>query len=161
MYERVPRYLTKYGDVNRFSRRPTLVRIGSGSGHLVTCPARGTLLMDGFIYVRHAPYMVFLLALCPFFFFAFASFPSISPDGSLPCSSHSSSIFVAAWYPSSCISSNLVHCSVPYCHIRDWQHIPSVSSSTHLLNWHRHIKATTGDLGLFQSLHTRNAVRIM
>jgi hypothetical protein len=113
------------------------------------------------VYLRHAPYMVFLLALCPFFFFAFASFPSISPDGSLPCSSHSSSIFVAAWYPNSCISSNLVHCSVPYCQIRDWQHIPSISSSTHLLHWHRHIKATTGDLGLFQSLHTRNAVRIM
>jgi hypothetical protein len=125
------------------------------------CPARGTLLMNRWIYLRHALYIVFLLALCPFFFFAFSFFPSISPDGSLPCSSHSSSIFVASWYPRSCISSNLAHCSVPYCQIRDWQYIPSISSSTHLLHWHRHIKATTGDLGLFQSLHTRNAVQIM
>lgn len=130
MYERVPRYFTKYGDINRFSRRSTLVRIGSGSGsgHLGTCPARGTLLMDRWVYhfnftlyLQHAIYIVFLLALCPFFFFAFAYFPSISPDGSLPCSSHSSSIFVAAWYPRSCISSNLAHCSVPYCQIGDWQ----------------------------------------
>src|SRR6267154_3573710 len=46
------------------------------------------------VYLRHALYIVFLLALCPFFFFAFAFFPStsINPDGSLPCSSHSSSI---------------------------------------------------------------------
>jgi hypothetical protein len=113
------------------------------------------------VYLRHALYIVFLLALCPFFFFAFAFFPSINPDGSLPCPSHSSSIFVAAWYPRSCISSNLAHCSVPYCQIRDWQCIPSISSSTHLLHWHRHIKTTTSYLGLFQSLHTRNAVQIM
>lgn len=159
MHERVPRYFTEYGDINRFSRRPTLVIIGSGSGHLGNCPARGTLLTDRCIY--DTLYIVFLLALCPFFFFEFAFFPSISPDGSLPCSSHSSSIFVAAWYPRSCISSNLAHCSVPYCQIRDWQYIPSISSSTHLLHWHRHIKTTTGDLGLFQSLHTRNAVQIM
>jgi len=79
-------------------------------------PARGTLLMDRWVYL-HVLYIVFLLALCPFFFFAFTSFPSISPDGSLPCSSHSSSIFVAAWYPRSCISSNLAHCRVPYCQI--------------------------------------------
>lgn len=45
MYERVPRYLTKYRDINRFFHRPTLVRIGGGSGHLGTCPARGTLFM--------------------------------------------------------------------------------------------------------------------
>jgi hypothetical protein len=75
---------------------------------------------DEFIY--DMLYIVFLLALCPFFFFEFAFFPSISPDGSLPCSSHSSSIFVAASYPRSCISSNLAHCSVPYCQIRYWQY---------------------------------------
>ena len=125
------------------------------------CSARGTLLMYRWVYLPQVLYIVFLLALCPFFFFVFAFFPSISPDGSLPCSSHSSRIFVAAWYPRSCISSNLAHCNVPYCRIRDWQYVPSISSSTHLLYRHRHIKAATGDLGLFQSLHTRNTVRIM
>ena len=84
-------------------------------------PAARYLWTDGLMVYLLVIYIVFLLALCPFFFFAFAPFPSISPDGSLPCSSHSSSIFVAAWYPRSCISSNLAHCSVPYCHIRDWQ----------------------------------------
>ena len=59
-------------------------------------------------------HIVFLLALCPFFLFAFASFPSTNPDGSFPSSSHSSNIFIAARYPFSCISSNLPHCNVPY-----------------------------------------------
>jgi len=59
-------------------------------------------------------YIEFLLALCPFFLFAFASFPSMNPEGSFPSSSHFSSIFVAAWYPFSSICSNLPHCSVPY-----------------------------------------------
>ena len=37
MYERVPCNLTEYGDIDCFSSRPTLVRIGrSGSGHLGT-----------------------------------------------------------------------------------------------------------------------------
>ena len=121
MYKGIPRYFTEYGDIDSFFSRPTLVRIRrSGSGHVqVRCPARGTLPMTRCFDMLHmlctrSHYIVFLLALCPLFLFAFASFSPMHPDGSFPSSSHSSSIFVAARYPLSCISSNLPHCSVPY-----------------------------------------------
>jgi hypothetical protein len=132
MHERVSSYFTEYRDISSFFRGSRLVRIGVGRSHdLGACTDRATLYTKVATTVFTLFHIEFLLALCPFFLFAFDLLPSMNPDGSFPSCSHCHSIVMADWYPFSCISSNFPHCKVPYCPVcnhrhasRSWIYLP-------------------------------------